>query len=658
MKPKILFYVQSVFGLGHIKRAITLADYIKDFFEIIIVTEKKDISFPNYVRFLPEKRDHFRVGELLKLYDEFKPNGVIIEHFPFGRDDFLFEIIPLIRRVKQDSVKLFSSFRGILSRTDKSMKDRVKKFAPLFDMFFFHEEFGNPFLELSVKEFPFVRTGPILVKDIIFNGEKKGIVVSVGGGKDGDILLSKVLPLLDKIDEEVTVIKGPYSSYEVPTNFNCFNYVNDFREIISKSKLLISMAGAGTMSDILSTGVNALVFPRDSDPEQVRRANYYSERRFVRLIKDGIGEEMILDSIKSSLDQPISKKYFNGVSSILKGSLKAIIQDGPEEVLVKLNDVCNLSCKMCEQGKGNISQKNIFKILDSFKILGVKRVIFSGGEPLLHPDVLKIIEFASKSFEIELRTNGVLLDEGIMGGLLDIKRFSISIDSLNSEIHDSIRGVKGSWRKSVEAIKLVRRTLSDSWIHINVTVMKENFKTISGLVEFSKDIGVNSITFNLMKAYSKDAEIFLLDSDEMKILYSNIVPLILREGERIGMKVHFVPMPFDALAFDPLKAALFLENNDVSFDDFLKGEYGKGIYSKCYCIKPIFRAEIMADGTVLPCCGFINNNLSMGNVNETNFVNIWNSEKYINFRTSGKIPRVEECLKCSSYQYQNFKTLF
>jgi len=100
---------------------------------------------------------------------------------------------------------------------------------------------------------------------------------------------------------------------------------------------------------------------------------------------------------------------------ILKG-----LQEGkvnPIMIHLAITNVCNLNCSFCcfknRNKKDKLSIKQVIKVLDSFKLLGVKALeITGGGEPLLHPNINEIIDYAfSVGYKIGICSNGKDLEK-------------------------------------------------------------------------------------------------------------------------------------------------------------------------------------------------------------------------------------------------------
>jgi MoaA/NifB/PqqE/SkfB family radical SAM enzyme len=137
-------------------------------------------------------------------------------------------------------------------------------------------------------------------------------------------------------------------------------------------------------------------------------------------------------------------------------AVRSLTPDRPYHVQWMLTRKCNYRCKGCnvwrEQDANELSAEEIKKGLEILRKLGVVEVVLSGGNPLLRDDIDEIIEYASRFFVTTVYDNGSMAAEKI-GALRNADLVAISIDSLDPEKNDYIRGVKGSLNKAVETVE-------------------------------------------------------------------------------------------------------------------------------------------------------------------------------------------------------------
>ena len=119
---------------------------------------------------------------------------------------------------------------------------------------------------------------------------------------------------------------------------------------------------------------------------------------------------------------------------------------------------------------------------------GACAIAFEGGEPLLRKDLKEILAFSrSLPLQTSLVTNGTLLASRIDEIAQYINgAIYVSLDGLE-KTHDSIRGVSGSFRRTLEGITEASKKVS---VIINTTIMNENICEIEELVEMAKGLNV------------------------------------------------------------------------------------------------------------------------------------------------------------------------
>jgi len=117
-------------------------------------------------------------------------------------------------------------------------------------------------------------------------------------------------------------------------------------------------------------------------------------------------------------------------------------------IRVSLTPKCNLSCIYCHKEgekspKEQLSAEDIAEILRVAAKFEIRSVKFTGGEPLLRPDLVTIVQSVPAGMESSLTTNGTLLADLARDlKTSGLKRVNVSIDSLNPETYKKITGVE------------------------------------------------------------------------------------------------------------------------------------------------------------------------------------------------------------------------
>lgn len=133
---------------------------------------------------------------------------------------------------------------------------------------------------------------------------------------------------------------------------------------------------------------------------------------------------------------------------------------------------CNLNCKHCYSDATNkvasdeLSTKEAKRLLDDIASLGVKLIIFDGGEPLCRDDFFDIAKYASlKGLRVVIGSNGTLIGTYIAKKLKSsgVMAVQISIDSANPKKYDWFRGMDGSFNKALKGAFACRESKLSSF---------------------------------------------------------------------------------------------------------------------------------------------------------------------------------------------------
>ncbi len=170
----------------------------------------------------------------------------------------------------------------------------------------------------------------------------------------------------------------------------------------------------------------------------------------------------------------------------------------PAYVQFYITSRCNLACEQCniiyadaDSNEMNIHQ--IRKMARNFSEIGVSMVLLIGGEPFIRKDIHEIIRaFTSNGIHVRMQTNGIAtesrLRECVKAGGHDI---SISLDSLNGSVQDSINGgFNNSWERAIKAVASINKVFPENGTGFFGTVlMPKNLEHIKDVLEFATKIG-------------------------------------------------------------------------------------------------------------------------------------------------------------------------
>ncbi len=194
---------------------------------------------------------------------------------------------------------------------------------------------------------------------------------------------------------------------------------------------------------------------------------------------------------------------------------------------------CNLYCKHCyresspdEETDDELTTEEGKKLLRDMKKASLETIIFSGGEPILRPDIFELIEYACSLGMMSLMgSNGTLITPEVAKKLKSsgLNAIAISIDSLNKEVHDDFRGKKGSLEKAIAGIK--NCIDADIRVQVNTTISRYNLDDIDEIMEYSDKVGASSghMLFLVDVGRGKTMDVTQLDKTEYKDTINKII---------------------------------------------------------------------------------------------------------------------------------------
>lgn len=169
----------------------------------------------------------------------------------------------------------------------------------------------------------------------------------------------------------------------------------------------------------------------------------------------------------------------------------------PLRAMFELTYRCNFLCRHCyvpssfkEKHKKELKTKEIFSILEQLKDIGCFYLGFTGGEPFVRKDILKILHRAKKlGFEIIIYTNGSLIDKKFADelALVSPNKIDITIPAMTEPAFERIIGVSGYRDKVFKAIELLQaRKIA---LGFKTCILRENESQITDIQNFARSLG-------------------------------------------------------------------------------------------------------------------------------------------------------------------------
>lgn len=211
-----------------------------------------------------------------------------------------------------------------------------------------------------------------------------------------------------------------------------------------------------------------------------------------------------------------------------------------------LNYNCNLLCKHCYStskpglNDGSLDFAYLFEAMREAKEnFDLECIQLIGGEPLLLGKK-KVFDIVNKAYElkipvIEIFTNGHLIDEKYIEFFKEKDvNIAISIYSNSSQDHDAVTNKKGSWKKTIKAIRMVQR--AGLKLRFGIVAMTENEKSVAETTTWlEKEFGISQMKkFDVVRTCGRGNN-------------KNIIPWDLFKSQYVRIKEDFLPVSISTL---------------------------------------------------------------------------------------------------------------
>lgn len=364
----VLFYVQHLLGIGHLRRAALISRAMaRSGLDVALVSgglpvpgldltgvtlvqlpplRARDDSFAELVdaggHAVDDTWKAARAEKLRAIYKEHHPKILLIEMFPFGRRLMRFELLPLLdmANAMQPRPQIMCSLRDVLSapRTAEKARWMVTMFRRYFDQLLVH---GDPvFLPLE-KSFPPARelaartrytgyvTEPVSPNEPSSAAPSGEVIVSTGGGAVAGPLIAAALaarPLSPLAEVPWRILVGgnlPEELFQAfciaaPPDVAVERARPDFPALLAGARLSISQAGYNTILEVLSAKVPAIVVPfaGSDETEQSLRAQVLGERgAFTVLPEARLSPAALAQAVRDALLHAPGASGFTGLDT-------------------------------------------------------------------------------------------------------------------------------------------------------------------------------------------------------------------------------------------------------------------------------------------------------------------------------------------------------
>ncbi|MBW1709999.1 MAG: 12,18-didecarboxysiroheme deacetylase [Deltaproteobacteria bacterium] len=199
--------------------------------------------------------------------------------------------------------------------------------------------------------------------------------------------------------------------------------------------------------------------------------------------------------------EPSDALRYGRRSKNLPSHLLQFSVDKKPVVVWNMTQACNLKCVHCyaqakaRGGRDELSTEEGMALIDDLAAFGSPVLLFSGGEPLMHPGLTDLISHAVKSgMRAVISTNGTLITREKASELKDLglSYVGISLDGLD-EVNDRFRGVKGAYDMALNGIANCQEV--GLKVGLRFTMNKRNLDEIPGIFDLLEQRDIPRVCF-------------------------------------------------------------------------------------------------------------------------------------------------------------------
>ncbi len=327
----------------------------------------------------------------------------------------------------------------------------------------------------------------------------------------------------------------------------------------------------------------------------------------------------------------------------------------PHKIMLCVSDQCNFMCNMCTYRPG--LQKPLMTLEDWKRLVDETlfadvAYTFFGGEPLLYPDIEKLVCYmGEKEARMNIVTNGFYLERYLEVLLENQCQIIISLDGLG-DTHDMIRGRSGSFAKIEKALSVIFSRFPEEkqkLLSINCVLLPENMEHVGELIDYLYGIGVANLCFQHLQFYGKEEQ--------------QATDILWKQYLRQPFDCRLIPRKtytFDETTVQKLQNAVnIIQQARINYPDmgiwifpelsvdeialYYSKEHEKLSY-KSLCLTPWTNAMVGADGSISICL-----DSCIGNIREQNFWSAWYGEEAKRLRSFVQEQVFPVCTRCCNF---------
>ncbi len=335
----------------------------------------------------------------------------------------------------------------------------------------------------------------------------------------------------------------------------------------------------------------------------------------------------------------------------------------PEFISFTVTNACNLRCRMCGQWseEGYVLNRTVDtrtrmrladwkRLVDEIAAHKIRFILVRGGEPFMYRGIMELLNYIhGKGIALSVDSNGMFVDK-FADELVRISNMHItfSVDG-PEEVHDRIRGIKGSFRKIKDNIALLNDLEAKTGGRISksicFTISGFNYKCLGEMPDVARSMSIRSI--NIVPYYYFPEQAGKIYEEELKTNFNSTA------FSWKGFHHDESGVDFDTFREEHAKYLAGLDGiENFPFLPLTEDEYRKWFedvvtpvgVTRCLNVENLI--DIQPSGEANFCVDFPD--YSIGNVRESTIEELWDGERSARFRNYRREKPLSVCHRCGA----------
>lgn len=339
---------------------------------------------------------------------------------------------------------------------------------------------------------------------------------------------------------------------------------------------------------------------------------------------------------------------------------------GPLSLEIWPTNRCNLNCIMCgtwasrrrlkkqgieyslqEEIASELSEQKLIEIIKEASTFGVREfLITGGGEPMMRKEtVLRMMnEIKSQNSFGNINTNGTLFSEDDVLKIIEMNwdMMMFSLDSADKKTHDFIRGSKGTFKKLMKTLNMIKKLKSGlkkdkPRVVFNTVLSNNNYNKLKEIIKLAKKVDCEDITFIPVIKF-ENLEVNLELNEEQTSELKEIISEIIELSKKVKINTN--------LEYLKEKFVNTIKMGDAILSQ-IKNSPKNFLHSPCF--EPFLHLLIRPNGQATCCCMLEE---SLENVKNKNLEEVWFGKYFTGLRkqiVKRNLPK--ECKNCVFSQF-------